>query len=404
MEKIVLDGVKILDLSWSLAGPMTITYLADFGATVVHVESKTRPDVIRRSGPYVNNEPHPDKSGIFLEYNRSKYGMTLDLNKPAGLEVARRLVAWADIFAESFVPGVISRWGLDYESVKKIKPDIIYLSSSPQGQTGPEAKQRAFGYHLSSLSGFNELTGWPDRAPSGIYTAYTDVIAPKLQAAAIMAALDYRRRTGIGCYIDSSQVEGGSHFLAPLFLDYAANGNSATRTGNRSDYAAPHGAYPCKSEERWITIAVFNSQEWTALCEVMGSPDLAEDHRFSTLLARKQHEDELDAIINKWTGQHTAEKLMEELQGIGVAAGVVQTYEDLFNDPQLNHRGHYVNLEHSSAGRYACDGIPVKLSKTPGGPRFAAPCYGEHNEYVLKEILAYSDEEIADLVSGGALE
>jgi len=404
MSSAVLDGVKVLDFTWSGAGPIVMRYLADFGATVVKIESKSRLDIVRRAGPFPDGKPDPDKGGIFCSWNCGKYGMTLDLNKPGGLAVARKLIAWADVVGECFTPGVIAKWGLDYESVRQINPDIIYLSSSGQGHTGPRAQQRAMGWGLAAVGGFTELAGWPDRVPSGVYTAYTDVIAPKFAAASLLAALDYRRRTGTGCYIDYSQLEGGLQFLAPLLLDYSTSSNIATRNGNRCDYAAPHGVYPCKGHERWIAIAAFTETEWKALCAEMGYPGLTEDPRFSTLLARKSQEDELDTIIVEWTRQHVAEELMKRLQGVGVPAGVVQTYEDLFNDPQLKHRGQHVYLQHSAIGRHAYETVAFKLSDTPGSPRFAAPCLGEHNHYVLRELLGLADEEITDLVVEGALE
>ncbi len=399
-----LEGDKVLDLTWSGAGPLAIQYLGNFGATVVHVETKKRLDMTRRSGPFEGGEPDPDRSGCFMDFNPSKYGITLDLNNSRGLEVARKLVAWADVLGENFTPGVIARWGLDYEHVRAIRPDIIYFSSSARGQTGPHARHRSFGNHLVSLAGFTELAGWPGRQPLALDSPYTDYITPRLAAAAIIAALDHRRRTGQGLYIDLSQMEGGLQYLAPLVLDYTVNQRVATRAGNRCDYAAPHGVYPCMGQDRWLAIAVFTHEEWVALAQVMGDATLVDDPRFVTLLARKRHEDELDAIIADWTKGQVAHELMPRLQEAGVSAGVVQSLEDLHSDPQLKHRGHFVRLKHRAIGVYSSDGSPMKLSKTPGGPRFAAPCLGEHNQYVLKEILGYTGQETAELAAAGALE
>ncbi len=398
-----LDGVKVLDLTWSAAGPIATKWMGDHGATVVTVESRTRIDISRRSGPFPGGEPDPDRSGTHTAQNSSKYSITINMAKPGGHEIVRKLIGWADIFAETFTPGVVGRLGLDYERVRKIKDDIIYLSSSALGQTGPTANGRFFGTQLASLIGFTELTGWPDRPPVGLGGAYTDPIAARLTGMLVLAALDYRRRTGQGTYVDFSQVEGALQFLSPLFLSYQADGALMERAGNRSPHAAPHGVFPCKGDDRWIVVTAYTEAEWRALCDQMGRPSLAEEARFATLLARKQHEDELEEIIAGWTSGEDGEELMDRLQAAGVPAGAVANGEDLFNDPQLQHRGHHWYLEHSALGRHAYDGSPIQLSVSPPRP-FAAPCLGEHTEYVLKDLLGYGEEEISDLVADGALE
>lgn len=401
MARQVLEGVKVADFSWVGVGPLSVKYLADHGATVVHIESTTHPETLRLAPPFRDNIPGINRSGFFANYNTSKYGVSLNLAHPKGREIARRLIMWADIVAESYTPGVMARWGLDYESVRRFKPEVIYLSTCQMGQTGPHAGHPGYGTALSALAGFYHITGWPDREPAGPYGAYTDFLNFRLGGIAILAALEYRRRTGRGQYIDLSQLEGALQFIAPLILDYTVNGRVAGRQGNRAPDAAPHGAYPCKGEDRWCVIAVYTDQQWEALREAMGDPPWARDERFQTLLGRKRHEEELDGHIAGWTRGKTPEEVMTLLQGRGVPAGVVERPEDLFNDPQLRHRGHFVVLHHSEIGPHSYDGIPFKLSKTPGRLRMPAPCLGEHNRFVYREFLGLTDAEIDALEAEG---
>jgi benzylsuccinate CoA-transferase BbsF subunit len=236
-----------------------------------------------------------------------------------------------------------------------------------------------------------------------INAAYTDFISPWYLITSVVAALLYRRKTGKGMYLDQSQLEAGVTFLGPAILDYAVNGRILGRSGNRDPYAAPHGAYPCSGLDRWVTIAVFTDEEWRAFCQVIGNPEWTKDPRFATILARKENEDELDRLIGEWTKDYTAEQIMAMMQDAGVPAGLVETPEDLFNDPQLKHREHFRFLEHKVIGRHAYNAPAYRLSKTPNHIWKSGPCLGEDNEYVYKEILGFSDDEIADLLIGGVI-
>lgn len=402
VAKQVLDGVKVADFSWVAVMPLSTRMLADYGATVVKVESYARPDILRSFPPFKDNIQDVDHNGFFPNYNCNKYGMTLDLRNPHGIEFAKRLISWADIVAESFTPGVMQRWGLGYEDVKKIKRDIIMVSACMQGQTGPRKNLTGYGTQLASLSGVTRLLGWADRMPSMPYGAYTDFIVPWFIVTTLVAALEYRRRTGKGQYLDFSQYETGLEFLSPLLLDYTVNRRVTERAGNRCPYAAPHGVYPCRGSDRWCAIAVFTDGEWEAACQVLGNRELAKDPKFSTLLARKQNEDELDKIISALTTDFTAQELMERMQNVSVAAGVVCDIEEVFNDPQLKHREHFWFLDHPVLGKHSYDSPSFKLSKTPANPRMAAPCLGQHNEYVCTQILGMPDEEFTSLLSNGA--
>ncbi len=388
MTRQLLEGIKVVDFTWHLTGPLSTKALSDAGAEVIHVESRKRPD-IQRVGA---------KFGSFNQYNSSKLGITLNLSTPEGLELVKRLIARADIVAENFAGGAMERMGLGYEELKKVKPDIIMCSSCMQGQTGPHARHPGSGHKLTALAGFNHITGWPDREP-GYIEAYTDFIGPRFNIIAILAALDYRRRTGKGQYLDMSQYENAIHFIGGLVLDYEVNKRVLGRKGNRCDYAAPHNAYRCQGEDRWCTIAVFTHEEWQSFCRVIGEPEWTHDLKFATLLNRKQNEAELDSYVEEWTVNRTAEEVMTKMQSAGVPAGVVETGEDLLDkDLQFKYRQTFVELEHPEGGKYRTQTGPhFKLSKVPFQLK-RAPRLGEHNEYVFKGILGLSDEKYDRLV------
>jgi len=397
--KTALEGIKVADFTWGFVGPTTTKYLSDHGATVVKIESHTWPDSFRFMRPFRDGKVGINRSQFQTNPNSSKYSVSLDLRKPEARDVARKLISWADVVAESFRPGVMKSWGLDYDSVKAVKPDVVYLSTCLNGQFGPEAMVAGYGTTASALGGVYSLSGWPDRGPSPPYGAYTDTIAPRFGAAAIMAAIDYRRRTGKGQYIDQSQLEATIHFFAPPVMDYLVNGRIANRNGNHLPYAVPHGAYPCKGDDRWCSIAVFSDRQWESLCRVMGFPVWSMDEKFSTFLNRKHNENELDGLLGKWTGTLEAGDVMRLLQEAGVPCGVAQSKKDLFEDPQLKHRNHFRYLDNDEIGIHAYDGVSFKLSKTPDC-QSAAPSLGRDNEYVFKELLGMSDDEIADLIIG----
>ena len=394
----IFEGLKILDMCWIGIGPVTIKYFADHGATVIHVETRTHLDVLRMGGPFKDRITDPDLCGFFANFNSSKYGITLNLNDPRAIEIAKQLVEWADIVAESYTPRAMKKWGLDYENLVKIKPDIIMFSSCQQGGTGPYREYPGFGGQGAAIAGVNHLTGWPDREPAMPYGAYTDFINPKMGALAICAALDYHRRTGKGTHIDHSQIEGGMQFLAPTFAEYSANGEYPNRAGNRSDEYAPHGVFPCVGDERWIAIASLNDDHWKSIANVLGHDEWTTDEKFSTFELRKANEDELEEQIGSVTVEWDAYKLMEALQKAEVPAGVVQKTSDLFDDPQLTHRKHFWFLEHAAIGVHSYDGPSFRMSKTPGELTMAAPILGQHNEYVYKEILGMSEDEYVELL------
>jgi crotonobetainyl-CoA:carnitine CoA-transferase CaiB-like acyl-CoA transferase len=399
-----LDDVKIVDFMWALAGPGTTRTLADYGATVIRIESASRVDGARTVGPFLRNQPENDGSGLFGTYNAGKLGLALDLNKPQAREVVLDLVRWADVVCESFSPKAMRAWKLDYESLRKVKPDIIMLSSCLMGQTGPMSSFVGFGNMAAAVAGFYHLCGWPDRPPSGPFGAYTDYIAPRFGAIAVLAALEYQRRTGKGQYIDQSQSESALHFLTPALLDYAANGRIEQGAGNADLNYAPHGVYPARGEDQWIAIACKSDEHWGGLCAAMGQAELANDERFAFLPARRQSRDQLDQIISEWTRDLTAQEAEAVLQQRGIPASAVQNSNDISNDPQLASRGYLTEIEHSGHGAPVIEGPRFLLSRTPAGIPRPAPTLGRDNQHVLESILGYDQDRITRLVEAGVLE
>lgn len=399
-----LEGLKILDFFWVVIGPMTTSYLAEYGATVVRIESKGRPEVLRSAPPFGGGERGLNRSAYYANYNINKYGFGLNMSHPKAVDVVKRFVRWADVVTENFTPGTIEKWGLGYDDLRQLKPDLIMISASMLGRGGPYSRQPGFGPVLSSLSGMTELTGWPDRGPSTPYGAYTDFVVPKFALPVLLAALDYRRRTGKGQHLDISQLEASLHFMAPLVMDCANNGHQQPRRGNRHEAVAPHGAYPCQGEDYWCAIACTTETEWQSLRQVMGNPVWTQHERFATMMGRKAHEDELDELIAAWTKHHDAHTLMNTLQRAGVPAGVVSKNKDVIEDPQLAHRGHFVYMDHPGVGRHPVQRSEFRLSEAEAEFHWPSPNIGQHTVRVCKEILGMSDDEITALIDENVLE
>lgn len=407
-----LAGIKVADFSWFGAGPICAENLASFGATVVRVESESHPDGLRRVAPFPPGKTGYNVSGYFNNYNAGKLDLTLNLNTDVGREMARKLIAWCDIFLTNHTPRVLERWQLEYKDVRAINPTVIAAYQPMQGFEGPHKYFMGFGAVLTPITGYSHLSGYPNRPPMGLGTNYPDyVINPGHTLVAILAALRYRKKTGKGQMVELAQIESSVSPLAPALMDYAANGRVQVRAGNRLAHAAPHGAFRCQDntwnnqpEDRWIALGVFDDAQWRGLVDAMGSPEWSRDAKFATHADRKANEDELEAHLTEWTRQHTAEELMALLQSKGVPAGVVENARDMLdNDDQLKERGYYVYLDHPETGRSAYDGPPFRLSKTPGVLRTPAPLLGQHNEQVCKEILGMTDEEIAEALIAQAL-
>lgn len=400
---LALEGIKVLDFMWVVAGPWGTRYLADYGATVIKVESTDRVDTIRTLSPFKDHVSGGERSGLHATVNAGKLGLTLNLMHPKGRDVALKLAAWADVVTESFAPGAMEKFGLDYASLRRVNPGLIMVSSCLNGQSGPQRNLAGYGTMGQQLAGFGGLAGWADRPPAGAPGAYTDYIAPKFTASAILAALDFRRRTGKGQYIDVSQSEASIHFLGSALLDYTVNGYVAGRRGNASPDFAPHGVYPVLGDDRWAAIAVTNEAQWRGLSGVVGAP-LSEDSRFATLEARLENREALDAAVGDWTATLEAGDVEERLQGAGVPVHRTTTSSDAFADPQLQARGHFVTVEHPELGPVPIENSRMRLSTTPACITSPGPTFGQHNQRVLTEILGMSEEEFVELLVDGVLQ
>ena len=408
------NGLRVLDFTWVGVGPITTKHLADFGADVIRIESVSKPDVLRNGPPFKDGVAGINRSQFSANYNTSKRGLGLNLARSEGRDLVRNIIReWKpDVIAESFTPRVMRGWGLGYSDVRELLPDVIYFSTCQQGQTGPHARYAGFGQLAGSLAGFYYLTGWPDKDPAGPYGAYSDFVNPPNAAAAIVAALEFRRRTGRGQHLDLSQCECATHYLAPFIMEHLTNGTTLERRGNDDDRHAPHNVYRCADADRiytgvgpsWIAIAVADDGQWRSLCKIMDMADWIEDERFSTLDSRRKHAAMIDDGIASWTRDKNARLLMDDLQSVGVPAGLVQSQADLWEDPQVAHRGFFQWLDHTECGPMPYDGIVCHLSKTPGALRSPQALVGEHNREILREILGTDDDAIADLVAAGVLE
>ncbi len=399
----VLEGVNVLDFGQAIAGPVSARHLANHGATVIHVESIARPDMTRTTREVARSTPtNPDFRPTNAHYNTSKLSIMLNLKHPQARPVIDRLIGWADVVNENFSPGTMDRLGLSYENICKIRPDVIMVSSSIFGQDGPYAHLGGVDGIANAASGRTYLAGWPDRAPVTPGSApYGDMVHPLFVAMAVVAALDYRRRTGKGQYIDASMFEVCAHSIGPALLDWQIGHRSIERNGNRIPNAAPHGVFRCSGDDRWCAIAVFADDEWKAFCRVIGEPEWTE--RFSSLELRKENEEELEGLVAEWTSKHAAEEVMHMMQRAGVAAGVVQNARDLIEaDPQLREREFLVPLVHPVMGEFGHPTPPFKLSKTKARIT-TSPCLGEHTHYICTELLGVSDAEFVELIQQGVL-
>jgi crotonobetainyl-CoA:carnitine CoA-transferase CaiB-like acyl-CoA transferase len=388
-----LGHVKLVEFGGYAAGPAIGKYLAAFGAQVVHVESQERPDGFRlQYPPFKDDVVGLNRSGCFAYFNDSKYGVTIDLKTEQGLSQALGLVDWADVLVENMRPGVMERLGLGAGAMRRRKPSLVYLSTTNMGQTGPYARHPGFGSQLSSMSGFTELIGDPEGPPGFLYGPYIDFVAVAFGGAAVLAALDRRRRTGEGATIDLSQYETGLQFVAAPLLDHAASGRVARRRRNRDAVAVPHGCYPCR-DGRWCALSCWDQPEWERFCRAGGLEALRLDPRFRDADSRRAHEDALDAAVAEWTRPREAQDVMRLLQAASVHAGVVQTTRELFSDPQLLARGTWQAQAHPEMGVQRYRMPSYQLERTPGRVRGPAPCLGQHNDEVLKGFLDNGGEE-----------
>jgi len=400
----VLEGVRIVDFTWAWAGPYGTLLLSMLGAEVIKIESSKRPDHTRvrslKAGRMDTSSP--DHSTIFADLNYNKLGITLNLSRPEAIKLAKRLIAVSDVVVENFRPGVLKRLGLGYEVVKKLKPDIIMLSSSALGGFGPQRNYTGYAPTFAALGGLTHITGYADGEPKTLMGS-VDLRSATATAFAILAALNHRATTGEGQYIDLSSRESVAVLIGDVLMDYAMNGRSQGRMGNDDGISAPHNCYRCQGEDKWVSIAVTTEEEWQAFRRAIGDPEWAKDEKFADGFRRWQNRAELDRHVAEWTRERTHYEVTEILQAAGVAAIPSFNGEELYTGPHLKERSCWVQIEHPVIGRRTTLGPPWNLSATPGKVYRHAPLLGQHNDLVFGELLGLSDDEIEHLRKDGVM-
>lgn len=389
--------VRVVDLSWVIAGPMIGRALADFGATVVRVESSSRLDAARVMGPFQDGVRDVQKSVLFENANAGKLGVTLDLTRPEGIAALRNLIAGADVVIESFSPGTMKRWGLDYPTLAADHPDLIMVSTSLMGQSGPYSKIAGFGNIGSALAGYQHMAGQRDAIPTGPFGPYTDYVGPKFGIATLLAALEHRRTTGKGCYIDLAQADAALQYLAPQLALTSITGEPACPDGNRDPVFAPHGVFRCAGTDRWVAIAVRDDEEWRRFAAVTGIEGLA------TLADRKANEDELERLVSNWTATRDPLDIEQGLQAEGIPAHVVADSADFYSDPQIAAIGHLIKVPHPTMGEVLIEHSRFRLSDTPARIERSGPQFGADNRRALAEFAGYDDARIDALDAAGIL-
>ncbi len=397
------EGIKVADFSWVAAGPTVAKCLADHGATVVKVESQTRPDLSRTLPPFVDSQPGLNRSYWSFLYGTSKLSLQCNLSIDAGRDLARRVCDWADVVIESFSPGTMKRFGLDYSSLSQNRPELIMFSTSMLGQTGPLSRYAGFGQQAAGFCGLHYITGWPDREPCGVASPYTDVVSPKFGITSLASAIFERRKSGLGQHIDLAQAECSMLFLAPLVLDAAANGKTARAQGFDSLYACPQGVYQCRGTERYIAISVETTEQWNALSNLISGFEFT-DTSYETFESRWNERNQINKYIGLWTEDKDPFELEAKLVGHGIPASVVMRPLDVYNDPQIEARELKQLLNHTECGEVVHFGFPTRFSAKKQMVLAAPPCIGEHNDHVMRDLLKMSDDEIRELRAAGAID
>ncbi len=404
-----LAGVRILDTTAHWAGPIATRLLAEFGAQVIKVESAARPDLTRLHGPYPENEPgesHWEEGGAFVEANWNKLGITLDFNKPQGLAIFKQLVMLSDAVVENFTPRVMANFGLDYGALRSLKSDLVMVSATGFGHSGPWTNYLAMGATMAPNTGLSHLTGYRDGEPMNPGTAFNDISTAIHCAFAILAALSHRERTGEGQWIDLSMYEVGVSFNAEAILDFEMNGRVMSRIGNRHPEWAPQGCFRCLNEDEWLALSVRSEVEWRRLCAILGMPRLARDPRFSNVAKRRANHDELDEIIATWMVTMPAKDVMELLQEQGIPSGVVLNNKQSFLNSQLKARRFFTPVtffkEAERMGTRLYPGLPWKMSGFEPRRR-ASPRLGQHNGEILEGLLGLSETAVANLRADGVI-
>jgi len=399
MARTALEGIMVISLGTGVVVPDAGKILGELGANVIKIESSDNLDFVRTIAADKNT------SAGFNESNRNKRSFGVNLKSDKGKDIVKQLIKISDVVAENFRGGVVKSLGLDYKSVRPLKPDIIYVSSQGFGGGGPHSDYPAYGPMLSSASGMLSIWKQPDDPyPVGSNSPLPDHMASKQVVIAVLAALDYRRRTGKGQFIDLAQTEVAAALIGEHYLDYTMNKREPQAAGNRCPYAAPHGCYPCQGEDNWVAISVLTNEEWRSFGKAIGDPEWSRDPKFADIPGRLKNIDELDRLVVEWTSDRKAKEIMEILQSSGVSAGVVQRAPDTLEDPQLKHLNALVELDHPAVGKRTYNNIPFHLSETPTVPSSPAPLLGQHTDEICRELLKMPAGEIEKLKAEKILE
>ena len=405
MSAMALDGIRVLDLGRGWAGPTTGYTLGDMGAEVIRIESIQNTDGWRLGGTRPGEEGWWNRSPGANTVGRNKYGITLNLGHPRGAALFKQLVKIADMLLENYTPRVMENFGLPYPALKEINPGLIMVSMPSAGMTGPWRNHINFGPSMEQMSGMPALLGYPDGEPTmhGVGLAMADPFGGLHGAMALLMALHWRQVTGRGQYIDLAQNEGLTCTIGDAIMDYTMNRRVQARRGNRHPFMVPHGCYGCQTDDKgddmWAVIAISSDEEWESFSQAIGSPFWTREERFADSGSRRQNQDELDKLIEAWTAEHEHYQVMHILQAAGVAAAPVLTAAELLKDPHLEGRGYFETYDQPGVGPLPYPGMWCKLSETPGSIRMPTPCLGQHNEYILGELLGVSKEEIAQLTA-----
>ncbi len=396
MADSILKGLRILDFTQVLSGPYATRILADFGAEVIKIQSKR-----------TTREGASNLSPYFCNWNRNKRSITLNMGHPDAKDLLLQLAAISDVVVDNFSPRVLRNWGLDYEKLIQGNEKLILLRMPAMGQSGPWRNFTALGPTLQSLGGLTYLTSVSEHAPSGIGFAYADIVSGLYGAIAILAALEYRDRTGRGQAIDLSQYEAICTTIAPAVLAASLGPEKKTRphpwAGYEALQAAPYGCYACAGQERWCVIAVFNDDEWQSFCRALKCPAWSREKRFTTFAGRRSHKKELDAWIEDWTVKRPQEEIVGLLQGAGVPSGVVQNAEDLAGDNHLSERAVFRKITHPVLGEFFTDTQPIRFDPPLSQAWRPSPLLGEDNRYIFKKLLGFSEEKIRTLEKKGII-
>ena len=393
-----LEGIRVVDFSWAWAGPFCAMQLAHLGAEVIRVESQARPDLGRRVPIYPTGmEPGLNRSGYANQWHQGKKSTLLNLSKPQAIPIAKALIETSDVVVENYATGVMERLGLGYAELKQRNPGLIMASISGYGHTGPQKNYMGYGPAIVPLTGLSSLTGYADGGPSEVGISYGDPNGGLNAAVAITAAVIAKKRTGQGQYIDVSLWESMAVLVFEGWMDYAMNQRQPQRSGNRDPLMAPHNCFRCVGEDEWVSIACGTDGEWRALCQTIGRPELADDARFQTAAARKANEDALEELLTTWTQDQDKWQVTKTLQAARVAAFPSMTSKDLAEDPHLDARGFFARLEHPEVGVRAHTAMPWRLSNAPNGVRTPAPLIGNDTDYVMRDLLGYTAQEVAEL-------